>query len=86
MTLAQSSTGKAGRVANNSLPDAGAPHAYVENGHLYIMEGGQYVEATQLHAWAEWFWCASSPMPSTQERARQIRAAMDEAYPQELAA
>lgn len=75
-----------GSEPNKTLPSADIPHAYVENNQLFIMEGGQYRPASRIYAWAEWFWCASSPYASTQERARQIKAAMDEAYPQELAA
>lgn len=80
MTHSQSSTAKAPRQPNK-LAGEGGCHAYVEDGELYIMDGGKFWLFDRDRAWAEWFWCASSPIPSTQERARQIRAAMDEAYP-----
>lgn len=85
MTAQPINHGEAG-VQLNKRPEAAPLHAYVENGDLFIMESGRYWAFDRNRAWAEWFWCASSPIPSTQERARQIRAAMDEAYPQELAA
>ena len=84
MTALQSSTAKAGRAANNPLSDGSdLPHAYVENGDLFILDGGVYWRFDSLSAWSRWCEAALSPMPSTQERARQIRAAMDEAFPQE---
>ena len=86
MTTTQSPTAKAGRAANNPLSDAEAPHAYVENGDLFILDGGVYWRFDSLSAWSRWCDAVLSPFPSTQERARQIRAAMDEAFPQEQAA
>lgn len=41
MTATQSATAKAGVSANNGAPEAAAPHAYVDNGHLFIMESGR---------------------------------------------
>ena len=66
-----------------SAPDADLPHAYVQNGDLFILDGGVYWRFDSLSAWSRWCEAALSPMPSTKERARQIRAAMDEAFPQE---
>lgn len=84
MTAIQSSAAKAGRVANNPLSDGSdLPHAYVSEGDLYILDGGVYWRFDSLSAWNRWAAAVQSPMPSTQERARQIRAAMDQAFPQE---
>lgn len=55
----------------------GGQHAYAEGGHIYVMEGGRFWPVDPFKAWTEWLWCASSPIPSTQERAREIRAVLD---------
>lgn len=68
----------------NKRPEA--VHAYVDNGRLLVMFGGQFWQCTRSEAWSYWLDAAQSPDASTQERARQIRAAMDKAYPQEMAA
>lgn len=54
------------------------PHAYVEGGQLFLMESGRYWPTEPGSAWSEWAYCATSPIPSTQERARQIKAALIE--------
>lgn len=79
---ATQSTATDGRSSRTSAPESDAVHAYVEGGEIYIMDGGAFWRFDRDRAWSEWFWCASSPIASTQERARQIRAAMDEAYPE----
>ena len=87
MTALQSIRSKASVRANNPADDAAdLPHAYVQNGDLYILDGGVYWRFDSLSAWSRWCEAALSPMPSTQERARQIRAAMDEAFPESKAA
>lgn len=84
MTAQQSATAKAGVSANNGTPEAAdLPHAYVSNGDLFILDGGVYWRFDSLSAWSRWCEAVLSKSPSTQERARQIRAAMDEAFPQE---
>jgi hypothetical protein len=87
MTALQSSAAKASVRANNPADDGGdIPHAYVQNGDLFILDGGRYWRFDSLSAWSLWFEAFESPIPSTQERARQIRAAMDEAFPERKAA
>lgn len=71
----QSPTAMAGSEPNKTLPDA--LHAYAENGNVFIKEGGRFWLFDPYKAWTEWLWCASSPIPSTQERAREIRAVLD---------
>ena len=72
--------------ANNGPGVADPLYAYVEDGILYVMADGRYRAMRQYEAWSEWAFAASSPVASTQERARQIKAAMDEAYPERLVA
>jgi hypothetical protein len=72
------------RTPNKGSPEA--VHAYVDNGRLLVMFGGQFWQCTRSEAWSYWLEASQSPIASTQERARQIRAAMDEAYPQDIAA
>lgn len=55
-----------------------AAHAYVANGQLYVMEGGRHVPMTRWSAVAILAEVDGSPFPSSQERARQIRAALKE--------
>lgn len=90
MTLHQTIHGRAGSDPNKALPeaapDADQPHAYASNGDLFILDGGVYWRFDSLSAWSRWCDAALSPFPLAQERARQIRAAMDEAFPQEKAA
>lgn len=52
-------------------------HAYVKNGIVHVMLGGVFIADTRL-AWSEWCLASGSPIPSTQERAREIRDALDE--------
>lgn len=84
--MTPSPTSKAGSLPNKRLPDADPIHAYVDDGVLYVMADGRYRAMRQFEAWSEWAFAATSPIPSTQERARQIKAAMDEAYPERAAA
>jgi len=80
----QSPTVRTSATANNGAE--GTVHAYASNGDLFILDGGVYWRFDSLSAWSRWFDAVQSSIPSTQERARQIRAAMDEAFPQEQAA
>lgn len=52
-------------------------HAYVDQGEVVVMSGGVWIKDTRL-SWREWLLASGSPIPSTQERAREIRAALDE--------
>ncbi len=52
-------------------------HAYAHNGEVVVMLGGVWIPDTRL-AWSEWVHASGSPIPATQERAREIRAALDE--------
>lgn len=52
-------------------------HAYIEDGEVVVMTGGQWVKNTRL-AWSEWFVASGSHIPSTRQRAAEIRAALDE--------
>ena len=79
MTTIQSISSKAGRAANNPLSDAAdLPHAYVQNGDLYIMTGGRFRKADGWDAIFSLLALEGSPFPESQERARQIRAALKE--------
>lgn len=62
----------------NKRPEADLRHAYVENGEIYIATGGWFWNVTRNTAWQEWLAIADSPFPSSQERARQIKAALDQ--------
>lgn len=72
-------------VQLNKRPETAA-HAYVDRGVLYVMADGRYRAMRQFEAWSEWMTAQSSPIASTQERARQIKAALDEAYPERMVA
>ena len=85
MTALQSIRSTDPAPAKNGPGAADLPHAYVENGDLFILDGGVYWRFDSLSAWSRWCEAALSPIPSTQERARQIRAAMDEAFPESKA-
>lgn len=74
------------RLAQQAAGDADPIHAYVQDGVLYVMADGRYRAMRQFEAWSEWMTAQSSPIASTQERARQIKAALDEAYPERLVA
>lgn len=56
-------------------PTGDAVHAYVEDGRIMMMDGGRLWPVSPIKAWCEWLLCLDSPFPSTQERARQLRAA-----------
>lgn len=75
MTLHQSTTAKAPVPANNRAGEG--CHAYAKDGEIYVKDGGVFWRFDPYKAWCEWLWCASSPIPSTQERAREIRAVLD---------
>lgn len=58
-----------------TFPDA--RHAYVQDGIVVVMFDGRWQADTRL-AWSIWLSASDSPIPATQERAREIRAALDE--------
>lgn len=53
-------------------------HAYVRNGRIHLLQGGQFWETPEREAFWEWFGIHDREHPETKERARQIRAALDE--------
>lgn len=81
MTAAQplSSAARAGagssaaRSANN-----GAPDAEVINGEIVMWMDGRRKPVRPALAWSEWLWLHDSPVPETRERAKTIRAALDQ--------
>ena len=75
MTTTQS-TAKAGREANNPL--SGAAHAFVQNGAIHLLRWGRVERVTRSEAVSALSQVDGSPFPSSQERARQIRAALKE--------
>lgn len=75
MTTTQS-TAKAGRVANNPLSDG--RHAFVQNGAIHLLQFGRIEPASRWDAVCALAVLDGSPFPSSQERARQIRAALKE--------
>ena len=76
MSATQSTTAKA-PVSPNKRAGEGC-HAYVENGDLFIMMGGRFRKAEGWDATHALLALEGSPLPSSQERARQIRAALKE--------
>ena len=75
MTLQPITNGTEPGRANNP---PGLVHAYVENGDLFIMMGGRFRKAEGWDAAHALLALEGSPFPSSQERARQIRAALKE--------
>jgi hypothetical protein len=76
VTTTQSTTAKA-PVSPKKRAGEGC-HAYVENGDLFIMMGGRFRKAEGWDATSILLGLEGSPYPSSQERARQIRAALKE--------
>ena len=64
--------------AKNPPGIAEAPHAYVENGSIIVMTGGRYRQTDRWEALFLLMQLEGSPYPSSQERARQIKAALKE--------
>ena len=73
---ATQSTAKAGRAANNPL--SGAAHAFVQNGAIHLLQFGKVEPVSRWDAVCALAVLDGSPFPSSQERARQIRAALKE--------
>lgn len=53
-------------------------HAYAENGQIILRRCGRTAPVERWDAVSELLWLDGSPYPSSQERARQIRAALKE--------
>ena len=53
-------------------------HAYVENGAIRLLQFGRVETVTRWDALAALLDVDGSPFPTSQERARQIRAALKE--------
>lgn len=53
-----------------------AQHAYVDGGEVVVMTDGRWVKDSGI-AWGEWLTASASPIPSTRQRAAEIRAALD---------
>jgi len=53
-------------------------HAEVRDGQILMLDWGRMWPVQPGTAWCEWLRCQDSPFPSTQERARQIRAAYEQ--------
>lgn len=76
MTPAQSQSSTA--KASDDRAGEAVEYARVENGQIILMMDGRMQRVRQGTAWGEWLSAVTSPFPSTQERARQIRAALEE--------
>ncbi len=76
MNSTQSTTARAGSVLNKSLPEA--RHAFVENGAIRLLQFGRIETVTPWEAIYALMTVDGSPYPESQERARQIRAALKE--------
>jgi hypothetical protein len=74
--MTPSPTATEGVAPNKATPVA--THAYVDNGQLCVLEGGRLAPMTRWGAVAILAELDGSPFPSSQERARQIRAALKE--------
>ena len=77
MTLAhQSPTATEGRSSQISAPHV--VHAFVQNGAIHLLRWGRVERVTRSEAVSALSQVDGSPYPSSQERARQIRAALKE--------
>ena len=74
MTANQSPTAGAGA----SLTNAPHAHAFVQNGAIHLLQFGRVRPVTRWEAIYDLIGLEGSPYPSSQERARQIRAALKE--------
>lgn len=71
-----SSAAKAPVSANNGTGEG--RHAYAENGAIRLLQFGRVETVSRWDAIAALIDVDDSPFPSSQERARQIRAALKE--------
>ena len=75
--LSRSATG-GGKATATVAPPPGAEHAYVRDGQLYVLFAGRMTPMTGWDATMILMSLDDSPFPESQERARQIRAALKE--------
>jgi hypothetical protein len=75
-TATQSTTAKAPRQPNK-LAGEGC-HAFVQNGAIHLLQSGRVRPVSRWEAVETLLCLEGSPYPSSQERARQIRAALKE--------
>lgn len=69
---------KAGAAqARSAIPNKDAPEGSVINGMIAVWADGVLRLMPPCKAWGEWLWLATSPVPSSQQRARAIRTALD---------
>lgn len=76
MTAAQSPTVRTSATANNGAE--GTAHAFVQNGAIHLLQFGAVEPVSRWDAVCALAVLDGSPFPSSQERARQIRAALKE--------
>ena len=76
MNTTQSISSKASVRANNPADDAA--HAFVQNGAIHLLQFGKVEPVSRWDAVCALAVLDGSPFPSSQERARQIRAALKE--------
>ena len=53
-------------------------HAEVIGGQISVRFAGRMEPVRPFLAWSEWLSLQASPVPSTQQRAREIRSALDQ--------
>ena len=78
MTTPQVSSAATGRGDSRKSAPVADRHAEVIDGQIHMWTDGRYGPVSYNTAWGEWLWLQDSPIPSSQERARQIRAALDQ--------
>lgn len=76
MTSTQSPTATEGRSSRTSAPHVA--HAFVKNGSIHLLQCGRILPVSRWEAIGALIEVSESPYPSSQERARQIRAALKE--------
>lgn len=74
MTLTQSPTAGTG----DSLTSAPDAHAFVKNGDIHLLQFGRFEPVSRWDAVVALASIDGSDIPASQERARQIRAALKE--------
>jgi hypothetical protein len=76
MTATQSPTATEGRSSRTSAPHVA--HAFVQNGAIHLLQFGKVEPVSRWDAVGVLLALEGSPFPSSQERARQIKAALKE--------
>lgn len=59
-------------------PNKPVGDAEVINGEIVMWMDGQRRPVRPPLAWSEWLWLQDSPVPASRERAKSIRAALDQ--------